>query len=125
VYGTCAVNIVTETEYATAPGIISEKTLLAMAAEQIPIVIGHQGIAQHCRELGFDMFTDLVDVSYDHMPNDQRAEQALLLNQDLIQGRIDLAPYRERLRAQREFLLDDYSTMMEMRFQRDINNLNL
>jgi hypothetical protein len=125
VYGTCAVNIVTETEYATAPGIISEKTLLAMAAEQIPILIGHQGIVQHCRELGFDMFTDLVDVSYDHMPNDQRAEQALLLNQDLIQGRIDLAPYRERLRAQREFLLDDYSTMMEMRFQRDINNLNL
>jgi hypothetical protein len=125
VYGTCAVNIVTETEYATAPGIISEKTLLAMAAEQIPIVIGHQGIVQHCEELGFDMFTDLIDTSYDTMPNDCRAEQALLLNQDLIQGRIDLSPYRERLRAQREFLLDDYSTMMEMRFQRDINNLNL
>jgi hypothetical protein len=125
VYSTCAVNIVTETEYATAPGIISEKTLLAMAAEQIPIVIGHQGIVQHCRELGFDMFTDLVDVSYDTMPNEVRAEQALILNQDLIQGRIDLEPYRERLRAQREFLLDDYSTMMEIRFQRDINNLNL
>jgi hypothetical protein len=125
VYGTCAVNIVTETEYATAPGIVSEKTLLAMAAEQIPIVIGHQGIVKHCEELGFDMFTDLVDVSYDTMPNDQRAEQAVLLNQDLIQGRIDLSPYCERLRAQREFLLDDYSTMMEMRFQRDINNLNL
>ena len=125
VYGTCAVNIVTETEYATAPGIISEKTLLAMAAEQIPIVIGHQGIVKHCEELGFDMFTDLVDVSYDTMPNEVRAEQAVLLNRDLIQGQIDLSPYRERLRAQREFLLDDYSTMMEMRFQRDINNLNL
>ena len=125
VYGTCSVNIVTETEYATAPGIISEKTLLAMAAEQIPIVIGHAGIVKHCEELGFDMFTDLVDVSYDHMPNDQRAEQAVLLNQDLIQGHIDLAPYQERLRAQREFLLDDYPTMMEMRFQRDISNLNL
>ena len=24
-----------------------------------------------------------------------------------------------------EFLLDDYSTMMEIQFQRDINNLNL
>ena len=125
IYSTCAVNIVTETEYATAPGIISEKTFLAMAAEQIPVVIGHQGIVQHCQELGFDMFTDLVDISYDHMPNDVRAEQAVLLNQDLVQGRIDLAPYRERLRAQREFLLDDYSTMMEMRFQRDISNLNL
>jgi hypothetical protein len=125
VYGTCAVNIVTETEYNTTPGIISEKTLLAMAAEQIPILIGHQGIVQHCKELGFDMFTDLVDVSYDTMSNNVRAEQALLLNQDLIQGRIDLAPYQERLRAQREFLLDDYATMMEMRFQRDISNLNL
>jgi len=125
VYSTCAVNIVTETEYATVPGIISEKTLLAMAAEQIPILVGHQGIVQHCRELGFDMFSDLVDTSYDHMPNKVRAEQALILNQDLIQGRIDLAPYRERLRAQRKFLLDDYSTMMEMRFQRDISNLNL
>ena len=96
-----------------------------MAAEQIPVVIGHAGIVQHCKELGFDMFTDLVDTSYDSMPNNRRAEQALLLNQDLIQGRIDLAPYRERLRAQREFLLDDYPTMMEMRFQRDISNLNL
>ena len=107
------------------PGSISEKTLLAMAAEQIPIVIGHAGIVQHCKELGFDMFTDLVDTSYDGMPNKVRVEQAILLNQDLIQGRIDLAPYRQRLHAQREFLLDDYATMMEMRFQRDINNLNL
>jgi len=125
VYGTCAVNIVTETEYNTTPGIISEKTLLAMAAEQIPVVIGHQGIVQHCKELGFDMFTDLVDTSYDTMPNEVRAEQAVLLNQDLIQGRINLVPYQERLRAQRKFLLDDYPTMMEMRFQRDISNLNL
>jgi hypothetical protein len=125
VYSTCAVNIVTETEYNTSPGIISEKTFLAMAAEQIPIVIGHQGIVQHCEELGFDMFSDLVDTSYDSMLNDRRAEQALLLNQDLIQGRIDLSPYCGRLRAQREFLLDDYSTMMEMRFRRDISNLNL
>jgi len=125
VYKAAAVNIVTETEYDTAPGIISEKTLLAMAAEQIPIVIGHAGIVEHCKELGFDMFTDLVDVSYDTMPNDVRTEQAISLNQDLIQGRIDLTPYRERLYAQREFLLDDYATMMEMRFQRDISNLNL
>jgi hypothetical protein len=124
VYGACKVNIVTETEYTTAPGIISEKTLLAMAAEQIPIVIGHAGIVQHCQELGFDMFTDLVDVSYDHMPNEVRAEQALQLNQDLIQGRVDLVPYRERLQAQREFLLNDFATIMELRFIRDVNNLN-
>ena len=65
VYGSCAVNIVTETEYNTTPGIISEKTLMAFAAQQIPIVIGHSNAVQHCKELGFDMFDDLVDTSYD------------------------------------------------------------
>ena len=125
VYGSCSVNIVTETQYDSAPGIITEKTIMAMLAEQIPIVIGYPGIVADCKQLGFDMFDDVVDTSYDQLPNEIRAEQAILRNQDLIQGRIDLTPYRERLRAQREFLLDDYSTMMEIRFQRDINNLNL
>ncbi len=123
VYGSCAVNIVTETEYDTAPGIVSEKTLMAIAAEQIPIVIGHQGIVQHCRELGFDMFDDLVDTSYDQLPNDQRAEQALLRNQDLIRGNIDLTPYRQRLERNRVFLLDDFPTIMELRFKRDCERL--
>ena len=129
VYGSCSVNIVTETQYDSAPGIITEKTIMAMLAEQIPIVIGYPGIVADCKELGFDMFDDVVDTSYDQLPNEIRAEQAILRNQDLIQGHIDLSPYRERLRAQREFLLDDYPTMMEMRFQRDceqlISNLNL
>lgn len=123
VYGSCAVNIVTETEYDTTPGIVTEKTLMAIAAEQIPIVIGHQGIVQHCRELGFDMFDDLVDTSYDSLPNDQRVEQALWRNQDLIMGKIDLAPFRERLKRNRIFLLDDFATTMELRFKRDCERL--
>lgn len=123
VYGSAAVNIVTETEYNTPPGIISEKTLMAFAAEQIPVVIGHQGIVQHCRELGFDMFTDLVDTSYDTLPNDVRLEAALELNRDLIEGRINLAPYYERLRDQRDFLLYDYPSIMQMRWERDAQRL--
>ena len=123
VYGSCAVNIVTETQYNLAQGIITEKTIMAMLAEQMPIVIGYPGIVADCKELGFDMFDDVVDTSYDQLPNDVRAIKALELNQDLIQGRIDLSPYRDRLRAQREFLLDDYPTMMEMRFQRDCEQL--
>jgi len=123
VYGSCAVNIVTETQYDSAPGIITEKTIMAMLAEQIPIVIGYPGIVADCKELGFDMFDDLVDISYDQLPNDVRAIKALELNQDLIQGHIDLSPYRDRLRAQREFLLDDYPTIMELRFVRDCEQL--
>lgn len=115
VYAKCAVNVITETQYDARPGIISEKSFMAFIAGQIPIVIGHPGAVKDCEELGFDMFTDLVDVSYDTMPNDIRAEQALLLNKDLILGKIDLLPYKDRLDRQQEFVLDDYATIMELR----------
>jgi hypothetical protein len=119
VYSSCAVNIVTETEYNTPPGIITEKTFMAFAAGQIPIVIGHQGIVQHCQELGFDMFEDLVDVSYDQLPNDVRAEQALELNKNLILGNVDLEPYQQRLQQQRDFLLEKFSNNMIEKFSAD------
>jgi hypothetical protein len=123
VYGTCAVNIVTETLYDPVPGLFCEKTLFAMIAQQIPIVIGSQGLVASIRAHGFDMFDDVVDTSYDSLPNETRLTQALALNQDLIQGRIDLSPYQQRLRDQREFVLDDYTNIMELRFIRDCEQL--
>jgi len=123
VYSECAVNIVTETLYDPVPGLFSEKTLHALFAQQIPIVLGSQGLVAGIRAHGFDMFDDLVDTSYDNLPNETRLSQALALNQDLIQGRIDLSPYQERLRAQREFILDDYTNLMELRFIRDCEKL--
>jgi len=128
IYGSCAVNVVTETLYDPVPGLFCEKTLLSMMAQQIPIIIGTQGLVSSIRAHGFDMFDDVVDTSYDSLANDTRLNQALTLNQELIQGRIDLAPYQERLRAQREFVLDDFTNLMELRFIRDceqlINKLN-
>jgi hypothetical protein len=117
VYSECAVNIVTETQYDTAPGIITEKTTMALLACQIPIVVGYAGIVQDCEELGFDMFRDLVDTSYDSLANNRRAEAALWLNEDLIQGRIDLGPYQARLQQQQQFVLSDYTARMELTFR--------
>ena len=119
VYGRAAVNIVTETLYEFAPGIVTEKTQFAIAAGQIPIVIGHRGIVEDCRAMGFDMFDDLVNTSYDYMSNEVRVEQAILLNQDLIQGRIDLAPYQDRLRRNREFLLHEFAPQVRNRVTQD------
>jgi hypothetical protein len=117
-YAQCAVNIVTETQYDDRPGVISEKTLQAMIARQIPIVIGHPGVVQGCQELGFDMFEDLVDISYDWLPNDQRAEAALELNRELILGNRDLTPYQQRLDAQKDFVLDTYPKWIRSNFVR-------
>jgi hypothetical protein len=120
VYGSAQVNVVTETLYDDAPGIVTEKTQMAWAAEQVPVVIGHQGIVQDCRELGFDMFDDLVDNSYDTLHNNVRVEEALRRNQRLIMGEIDLAPYRERLRRNREFLLQEFPRRCEASYQTSV-----
>lgn len=117
VYSRCAVNIVNETQYDTRPGIVTEKTMMALLSQQVPIVIGHQGIVQDCVELGFDMFTDLVNTEYDWAPNDSRAEQALWLNQDLICGKINLQPYHSRLQHQQNWLLDTYPERLRQQFE--------
>lgn len=118
-YGRAAVNIVTETLYDHAPGIVTEKTQHAIAAQQIPIVIGHKGIVQDCRDMGFDMFDDLVDTSYDMLENNTRVEQAILLNQDLIQGRINLEHYKDRLVRNREYLIREFPAQVRQRVARD------
>lgn len=123
VYSACAVNIVTETQYDVAPGIITEKTTMALLARQIPIVIGYPGIVRDCQDLGFDMFEDLVDLSYDQLANSERVEAALTLNQRLILGEIDLAPYQERLDRQQQFVLDIYTNQMENRFREECHDV--
>ena len=124
-YAQCAVNIVTETQYDDRPGVISEKTLQAMIAGQIPIVIGHAGIVQDCQELGFDMFEDLVDISYDWLPNDIRVEAALTLNQELILGNCDLASHQDRLKRQQDFVLDAYPTWIRANFVRQAKSCSV
>lgn len=122
VYGSCAVNVVTETQYDHAPGIITEKTFYAMAAGQIPIIIGHPGAVQDLQELGFDVFPDIVDTSYDRMPNGVRAEMALSLNRHLIEGHVDLAAVAHRLERQRQRVLS-YPNIMSNRLRQDVTAL--
>lgn len=101
-YSRAAVNIVTETMYDHPTGFITEKTLYALATNQIPVIIGHRGIIKDFEHLGFDSFNDLIDTSYDTASDEERLYLALELNKDLILGKIDLSPFRERLVAQQK-----------------------
>ena len=116
VYQSAPVNIVTETEYEPPTGIVTEKTLMAIAAQQIPIVIGHRGIVDQCRRMGFDMFDDVVDTSYDDLPNEQRWSAALDRNWHLLQQPLDLEPYRQRLERNMIKLLWQLPVSMETAF---------
>jgi hypothetical protein len=123
IYGSTAVNIVTETQFFQHTGIVTEKTFHAWMAEQIPIIIGHKGIVEHCRQMGFDMFDDLVDNSYDTVDGANRITAAIERNRYLIQGKIDLAPYKQRLQRNREYVLWGLIDKMQADFVADARKL--
>lgn len=66
-YKNSFVEIVSETTYAEPSFLITEKTLNSIYACNIPIFIGGVGIVEHLRNIGFDMFDDIVDHSYDNI----------------------------------------------------------
>lgn len=114
-------NIVTETQYDQVPGIVTEKTFYAMLAAQIPIVIGYQGIVKDCESMGFDMFTDIVDISYDSLPNHERWKAALDLNHDVVMRYKESIPVQRRLLEQARWLLE---TWPDQHAQRAMNRLS-
>lgn len=105
IYADCDINIVTETIYNYRPGVISEKTSLALLALQVPLVIGHPGIVADLESIGFDVFGDVLDLSYDCLDNETRAEAAISLNQSVLTKGIDRAALLPRLLRNQELAL--------------------
>lgn len=114
VYGDCDVNVVTETQYYEDLGIISEKTLMAFLALQVPIVIGYPGIIAHCEQLGFDMFRDIVDTDYEYADHSSRWKQALYLNSYLLCNGIDRQDLIERLVQNQKLALELPEKLVEL-----------
>jgi hypothetical protein len=63
-YQASYVNIITETLVRDTI-FISEKTWKSVASGQLFFIVGSLGTIQHLRELGVDVFDDIVDHSYD------------------------------------------------------------
>jgi len=77
-------NIVTETQFYESirfglPTLfLTEKIFKPMLYLQIPIILGGPGLVQEMRNMGFDMFDDIVDHSYDTInDHDQRMDMVL------------------------------------------------
>jgi len=122
VYRSANVNVVNETLYRESHGIISEKTLLSFAGLQLPIVIGHKGIVDQLRNSGFDVFDDVLDNSYDTMDNDIRWKQAIDLNIDVINGKLNYNELLPRLLKNRDHLLNGYLDKMITDFLQQVND---
>ncbi len=123
IYGSCKVNIITETMYYENPGIITEKTLMALLGLQIPIVIGYSGIVKHCKQLGFDMFEDLVDHSYDVLPNSIRWRSAIESNRNLINGNFDRHAIMDRLLINQDYVLNKWPSKLVDNFNNNARDI--
>lgn len=128
----CAVNIIVETSSQTDLNswhsiFVTEKTFKAFGMLQLPIWWAVPGVVDCVRTMGFDVFDDIIDHSYDQEHNeDQRFEMLIkqikqLESNNLAQLRTELMP---RLTANWE-TLDHLCNADFERFQRILKDLNL
>lgn len=81
---TC-VSLITEPAYYEKETIVTEKTLTAIWGGTIPIWVGGWRIPDYMRQLGFDVFDDLVDHSYQQLVDPaERCRCAITNNLDLL-----------------------------------------
>jgi hypothetical protein len=65
--------------------MITEKTIMAIYAGTLPVWIGGWRLPDAMRDLGFDVFDDIVDHSYSTLADPvARLDQALIKNQRLL-----------------------------------------
>ena len=85
VYEPTLISLITEPEWQPRATFLSEKTVFAFEAGTVPIWVGGHTQAMHLKALGFDVFDDLVNHSYQTESNPvRRMELALELNKELL-----------------------------------------
>jgi hypothetical protein len=84
-YQNSFVEIVSETTFITPSFILSEKTAHAFYGCNFPIILNGCGSVAHLRDLGLDVFDDIVDHGYDFVENPfDRVVSAIETNRRLL-----------------------------------------
>jgi hypothetical protein len=68
-YQNSFVELVSESSFAAPGSLVTEKFLNSVYGCNFPIVLGGVGIVAHLRSIGFDLFDDIIDHSYDSIKN--------------------------------------------------------
>ena len=86
IYRDSFVEIVNETMFMEPVGVISEKILNSIYGCNLPIILGVHNTVKRLRDIGFDMFDDVIDHSYDTIADPlPRMVMALDSNKRLLQ----------------------------------------
>ena len=90
-YAGSLVEIVGETSFDEAAFNLTEKTMHCFAAFNFPIILSSCGTVQFLRSIGFDMFDDIVDHSYDLVKDPAKRVVTAIDNNYILMHNRDLA----------------------------------
>lgn len=110
VYDQCSIEIVCETNIQPNSRFITEKTLRPLMYGRLFMVVGSPGYEQYLKSLGFDIFEDLIDKTYDLSYSYNRVNSVFEELERLLKKNIDLVKLKDRLLANQarvnEFILE-------------------
>jgi hypothetical protein len=87
VFEPSCISLITEPTYIEKEAQLTEKTIMAIYGGTIPIYIGGWRCADALKMIGFDVFDDIVDHSYETLEDPwERIEKAFYLNINLLQN---------------------------------------
>lgn len=116
-------SIITESLYQDVGGIVTEKTLLAIAARHPFMCIGHRYCHEDITALGFENYDELFDLSYDTETRDTRMYSAVNKNIERLRQDIDLDAVQEKIDRNFEWLMGDYADSIRERAERNLAQL--
>jgi hypothetical protein len=121
VFHNCLFNIVVESSSQTDPRIwrsqfITEKTFKAFGLRQIPLWMAVPGLVAQVRALGFDMFDDIIDHSYDTIVDEYQRQEKLVEQITQLNQTYSLDQCQQ-LRNQLNTRLEQNFQLLMLRFQ--------
>lgn len=123
VYQSANASIITESLYQDVGGIVTEKTLLAIAARHPFMCIGHRYCHQDVASLGFENYDDVFDLTYDSDTKDTRMYRAIELNRKNLDQLVDVDHLRERMDRNFDWLMGGYAESIRARAEEDLRIL--
>ncbi len=123
VYQSARSSIITESLYQDVGGIVTEKTLLAIAARHPFMCIGHRYCMEDMQNLGFEIYDEIYDYSYDTETQDTRMYSAVEKNIDALRKDIDLDAVKEKIDRNFDYLMGDYLDTIKNRAAEDLRIL--
>ena len=123
VYQSAHASVITESLYQDVGGIVTEKTLLAIAARHPFMCIGHRYCHEDVARLGFENYDDVFDLSYDTEDRTTRMYSAIKNNQQRLADLVDIDHLSDKINQNFDYLMGDYADSIRARAEEDLRIL--